>query len=216
VGSTPSNPQTFSGDNLSISGMSGFPALIGVIGNGNNLSGGNVGNDTIWSIGDTVAVTDTTPGNLFGEIGSNDTITAGPGNDTIWTIGNNEVINGGAIGGGSDLIGLIGDNSLIQNEGGNDTVYVSGNNDTIAGGNGNALIEWGGSNHTFLDNASVYNDTVVGFNQAAGDTIKLSGTGHTVASTTTVNGGMDTLITLNDNSTILLKYVNNVNNSFFS
>ena len=50
----------------------------------------------------------------------------------------------------------------------------------------------------------------------AGDTIKISGTGHTVAHTAQVNGGQDTLITLSDNSTILLKHVNSVNNSIFS
>jgi Ca2+-binding RTX toxin-like protein len=206
----------FSGNNLTVSGESGQPAEIGVIGNSDNLSGGNVGNDTIWSIGDTVTVSDTTPGNLFGEIGNNDTVIAGPGNDTIWTIGNNESIVGGAGPSGSDLIGLEGSNSSITGEGGNDTVYVNGNNDTIAGGSGNALIEWSGSNHTLADNAAVYNDTVVGFDQAAGDTIKISGTGHTVAHTAQVNGGQDTLITLSDNSTILLKYVNSVNNSIFS
>ncbi len=191
--------------------MSGSPVSlwIGVIGNGDVLSGGNVGNDTIWSIGDTVSVSDTTPGGLFGAIGNNDTISAGPGGNTIWLNGNNEVINGGS---GNDLIGFTGDNSSISGGAGNDTVYNSGNNDTVTGG-GNSLIEWSGTNHTFLDNTSAFNDTVVGFDHSAGDTIKLTG-GDTVAHTTSVGG--DTLITLSTGSTILLKYVDSVDNSFFS
>ncbi len=215
VGNTPSSPQVFSGDNLLITGDSGFPALIGVIGNNNQLSGGNVGNDTIWSIGSNVVVSDTTPGNLFGEIGDNDTITGGPGGDTIWTIGNNESIAGGV---GNDLFGLLGDNSTIDGGGGNDTVYVSGDHDTVAGGSGNSEVVFGGTNHTLLDNAGVYNDTVVGFEQSAGDRIHLTTdtVADALAHSSQVNGGQDTLITLSDGSTILLKGVAHIDNSFFS
>ncbi len=214
VGNNPSSPQIFNGNNLNVTGDSGFPALIGVIGNQDSLSGGNTGNDTIWSIGDTVSLTDTTANNLFGVIGNNDTLTAGPSGDTLWAIGDNEVVNGGAVGG--DLIGVIGNNSSISGGAGNDTVYASGTGDTVGGGAGSTFIAWSGTNHTLLDNNSVYNDTVVGFDNAAGDTIKISGTGHTVASTASQNGGQDTLITLSDNSTILLKGVTTVNNGFFS
>jgi Ca2+-binding RTX toxin-like protein len=98
---------------------------------------------------------------------------------------------------------------------GNDTVYTSGNNDTVGAGSGNTSITWSGTNHTFTDGPSVYNDTIVGFDNAVGDTIKISGTGHTVTTTATVNG-TDTLVTLSDSSTILLKGVTSAPPGFFS
>ena len=81
-----------------------------------------------------------------------------------------------------------------------------------------------GSNETFVDGAltgsgNTYSDTVVGFNQAAGDRIHLTGTDTTafaIAHTTQVNGGQDTLIALNDASTILLKGVTHIDAGFFS
>jgi hypothetical protein len=74
----------------------------------------------------------------------------------------------------------------------------------------------GGTDQTFADNASntVYSDTIVGFDEAAGDHIHLEG-GHTVASSQLVNG-TDTLIKLSDGSTILLKWVSHVDNSIFN
>jgi Ca2+-binding RTX toxin-like protein len=216
VGNTPSSPQVFSGNNLNISGDSGFPALIGVIGSTDDLSGGSVGNDTMWSIGDTVSLTDTTSNNLFGVIGNNDTLSAGPSGDTVWAIGNNEVVNGGPSGG--DLIGAIGNNNLLSGGTGNDTVYSSGNNDTIGSGLGKTDIAIGGSSNTFADNgAGTYQDTVAGFDNSAGDTIKLSGSDTaSYAVAHAMSSGGDTLVTLNDGSTILLKGIGSVSSGFFS
>ncbi|HEY1798639.1 MAG TPA: calcium-binding protein [Stellaceae bacterium] len=213
VGNTPSSPQVFSGNNLDVSGDSGFPALIGVVGSNNDLSGGSVGTDTVWSIGDSVSVADTTSNNLFGIIGSNDTLSAGAGSDTLWAIGNNDIVNGGA---SNDVIGVSGDNNSVAGGAGNDTVYSSGNNDTVNSGLGKTDVSLGGTNNTFADNGTgTYQDTVTGFDQSAGDRIHLAA-GDTVATTTPENGGVDTLVTLSDGSTILLKGVGHVDSSFFS
>jgi hypothetical protein len=80
------------------------------------------------------------------------------------------------------------------------------------------LIEAAGSPFTFNDSSNLYADTVIGFDQGAGDRIHL--TTDTVwdalANSQLVNGGQDTLITLSDHSTILLKGVNSINSNFFS
>jgi len=70
-----------------------------------------------------------------------------------------------------------------------------------------------------VDSGTSYADTVVGFSQGLGDTIKLTGgdtSAYALAHSTQVNGGADTLITLNDGSTILLKGVSHIDGSFFS
>jgi Ca2+-binding RTX toxin-like protein len=206
----------FTGNNLNVSGDSGFPALIGVFGNNDALSGGTTGNDTIWSDGDTVSLTDTTSNNLFGVIGNNDTLNGGPSGDTLWAIGNHENVTGGALGG--DLIGVVGDNSSMSGGAGNDTVYSSGNNDTVGSGLGKTSVTWSGTDHTFADDGTPsYQDTIVGFNQAAGDTIKLNGpdTASYAVAHQSSSGG-DTLVTLDDGSTILLKGVSSVSAGFFS
>jgi len=130
----------------------------------------------------------------------------------VWASGNGDTITGGS---GNDTIGFFGNNDLINAGSGNSTIYTGGTGDSVAGG-GSALIELGGHPSTFADTSGTYNDTIIGFDQSAGDTIKLSGTGHTVASITHPNNGLDSLITLNDGSTILLKWVSQVENSFFS
>jgi len=76
-----------------------------------------------------------------------------------------------------------------------------------------------GSFTTFVDGPNTYSDTISGFSQNAGDTIHLTG-GNTssfaVANATPQNGGADTLITLNDGSTILLKGISHIDQSFFN
>jgi hypothetical protein len=58
----------------------------------------------------------------------------------------------------------------------------------------------------------------VGFDQAAGDRIHLTTDSVTnaLAHSTSVNGGLDTLITLSNSSTILLKFVSHMGGSFYS
>jgi hypothetical protein len=87
-----------------------------------------------------------------------------------------------------------------------------------ATGSGDELIDFTGSNETFLDSPGVYNDTIVGFSQAQGDRIHLTTDTVTDALThaTLVDGGQDTMITLADTSTITLKGVTHVDSTYFS
>jgi hypothetical protein len=79
-----------------------------------------------------------------------------------------------------------------------------------------ASITLAGTSMTCADGSHTHADTVNGFSEAAGETIKLSAAGHTVASSRQINGGADTLITLSSGSTILLKGVSHIDNSLFS
>ena len=94
----------------------------------------------------------------------------------------------------------------------------SGSNDTIAAGSGNNLIYMSGANQTLLDASGNYNDTVVGFDEGSGDRIQLTTdtVADALAHSAQINGGQDTLITLADSSTILLKGIAHIDNSFFS
>jgi hypothetical protein len=89
---------------------------------------------------------------------------------------------------------------------------------TGAAANASTLVYTGETNQTFVDTAAIYNDTVIGFSDAAGDRIHL--TTDTVrdalAHSTQVNGGADTLISLSDSSTILLKGITHIDSGFFA
>jgi hypothetical protein len=86
----------------------------------------------------------------------------------------------------------------------------------VSAGSGAAVINFlSAANELFIASGAVYSDTIIGFAQANGDRIHLAA-GDTVASSTLVNGGQDTLITLSNSSTILLKGVANLDPSFFS
>lgn len=151
---------------------------------------------------------------------NNDVLSAGTGGaDTIDATGNNNTISGGtapSAAGGS--IASFGNNDVI-NLGRSGTVLVGGSQDTInAGANSSGdfdTISFASGTQQFVDNGQVFVDTVTGFNEAAGDRIHLAPR-DTVSSTALVNGGHDTLITLSDASTILLKGVTNVTHSFFT
>jgi len=146
-----------------------------------------------------------------------DTITAGSGSDTINVSASFDTIDGGT--GPTEIIAVVGASDFINLGTGSDTVAVSGSADTVtagaAAGSNQGLVTFSGSNMTFVDGGAQFADTVVGFDQAAGDRIHLTN-GDTVATSTQVNGGQDTLITLSDNSTILLKGITHVDGSFFS
>jgi hypothetical protein len=101
------------------------------------------------------------------------------------------------------------------------TVYAFGSSDVINSGGGGAMTAqpYGATNATFVDQPTVYADTIIGFNNAAGDTIHLTGSdtsAYALAHTSPANGGQDTQIQLNDGSTILLKGVTSVTSGFFS
>jgi Ca2+-binding RTX toxin-like protein len=199
---------------------SGGPDTISVYGNFDSVSGGN-GNDTIGVTGLNDTVTVGSGNDLINVTNSSDVINAGSGSDTITTLASFDTINGGS---GNDSISVTGTFDVINTGTGSDTVNVTGSNDTVmsgasAGAGQNALINLTGGNMTIVDGPNTYSDTVVGFDQAAGDTIHLTGTDtsvYAVANQTPENGGQDTLITLNDGSTILLKGVSHIDSTFFS
>jgi hypothetical protein len=68
------------------------------------------------------------------------------------------------------------------------------------------------------DGPVVFHDTVIGFSQSQGDSIHLTAdtAADALAHSTQVNQGADTLISLANGSTILLKGVGSIGASFFS
>lgn len=205
--------------------------VLNLYGNGDVAQGG--GPDTISLYGNG-EIANGSGNDQIGAYGLADTVNPGSGNDLI-TLGNTaEFVNGGTgsdtitgfgdwdtvdVGSGHDTVSLTGQYNQVNAGTGSDTISVSGSYDTVtsgatAGSGANATITLNGTNMTLFDGASTYADTVVGFSHAVGDTINLSDSGHTVASSGLVNGNQDTLITLNDGSTILLKGVTNVNGIF--
>jgi Ca2+-binding RTX toxin-like protein len=171
------------------------------------------GSDTISVFGDANAITGSGGPSVLTVVGTNDTVVGGSGNAVISVTGDGAMVTGGSA---PDTINVFGNNGAITGGSGPDTINVFGAGDSVTAGSGNDSIGvFGSTSFTFVDRANIYADTVVGFDQAAGDRIHLTGT-DTVATTTLVNGGTDTLITLSDNSTILLKGITHVDNSFFS
>jgi hypothetical protein len=154
------------------------------------------------------------------------------GTDTIFSAAGDTILGGA---GNANIIGAAGDNISLGSSTGNDTVNAiaghegvtlggghsilfGGASDTITAGAGPADIILSGGNETFNDTASVYHDTLTGFSQPGGDRIHLTTdtVANALAHSTLVNGGTDTLITLSDTSTILLKGITTLNATFFS
>jgi Ca2+-binding RTX toxin-like protein len=195
------------------------PDTINVFGNSDSVTGGT-GNDTIFVGGTGDTVTAGSGNNLIDVSGAGDLITGGGGSDTINAFANFDTVNAGA---GTESITGAGASDLIRLGAGSDTVNVTGASDTvtsgISAGSNQGVINLFGTGTTLTDRANNYADTVVGFDQAGGDRIHLTGTdtvAFAVANSTQVNSGADTLITLNDGSTILLKGVTHIDGSFFS
>ncbi|HEX3881185.1 MAG TPA: Ig-like domain-containing protein [Stellaceae bacterium] len=188
--------------------------FLGATGNGNNVDAGD-GQDIVFGIGDN----DT----LFGGNGDDDLYLqgadgladGGAGNDTIWGFGNSDTISGGL---GDDTIGFSGGSSLIDGGTGNNTIFLSGSSDTVTGGGGNNTIYLGGADTDLTDGPAVFNDTVVGFSQATGDRIHLTSdtTANALLHSSHINGGLDTQINLSNGSAIVLKFVAQVDISFFN
>jgi hypothetical protein len=151
--------------------------------------------------------------------GNDDTIYGDSGADTISVSGLYDSVIGGS---GSEAITAIGANDLIYTGTGADTINVTGIGDTVEAGTQGfttaAIVNLTGANTTFVDGPGIYSDTVVGFEESSGDTIRLTGSdtfSYAVAHATSQNGGRDTLIMLNDGSTILLKSVSQIESGFF-
>jgi RTX calcium-binding nonapeptide repeat (4 copies) len=227
-----------SGDTLSAYGnaetVTGSSAgtVLNLFGTGDVAQGGG-GPDTISLYGN-AEIADGVGNEQISVYGLADTVNPGGGNDLI-TLGNTaEFVNAGTgadtitgfgewdtvdVGSGHDTVSITGQYNQVDAGSGSDTINVAGSYDTVtsgatAGTGANATITLNGTNMTLVDGASTYADTVVGFEHAVGDTINLSDSGHTVASSGLVNGNQDTLITLNDGSTILLKGVTSTTGIF--
>jgi Ca2+-binding RTX toxin-like protein len=207
----------------------GNNTLFALSGNNDTVTGGT-GNNFVFfqGSGNTYGPTGATGaiGNdtIIANAGSTgDTINAGSGNDLIYSFGQSNKIVGGS---GNDTIGIFADSNTLVGGSGPETVFLDGNSNTVVFGSGSESIYAFGSNDTFVDNSTTppYNDTIVGFDNSAGDKIDLTTntgtTGDTYVNTviTSANGGFDTQITLQDGSTILLKNVNmaSVGPGFFS
>jgi len=123
---------------------------------------------------------------------------------------------------GDDTIRVQGDHNLVKPGDGLSQVSIGGSGDTVDAGAHTflslATITVGGSKFQFNDGAQTYFDTVVGFNKNEGDRIHLTSESPSdaIAHSKQVNHGQDTLITLNDGSSILLKGVTHIDHGFFN
>lgn len=190
-------------------------------GTGNTFTGGS-GNDTViantGSTGD--SITAGSGSDLIDSFDQHNTIVGGSGSDTVNVFANNNAFTGGS---GPDTVLVVGTGNTVVGGSGNDTITVVGNTNTISGGAGSDSVSMYGSSDVFLDTNQAYNDTIVGFASGT-NTINLTTnagtTGDTYANSviTSVNSGADTLVTLHDGSTILLKGINSgsVGSGFFS
>lgn len=203
------------------------------------------GNDTIDALGVKEEIAGGASGatlNLFGSVdvavggsgpdtinvhGGANSVIGGSGSDTINVFASTSTLPGGSGGdvitggSGADLINVSSSAPSRINQGtGSDTINVFGNADTVTAGlnsgTNQGLVTFSGTNMTLADGGNKFADTVVGFDQSAGDRIHLTTdtVADAVAHSTQVSG--DTLITLSDGSTILLKGITHINSSFFS
>ena len=202
-----------------------------------DLINGGYGNDTIRVYGDHDTVQAGSGNenvNLYGDhdvlrkgtgnetvaaYGSHDKVHAGDGNAVISSFGEHNTISGGA---GDDMIRVSGDDNFVKAGTGFGQISILGDHDTVEAGRhvgfNSAGITVTGSNFTFVDGPQVYSDTIVGFSEHAGDSIHLTTESphDAIADSRQINSGHDTLITLDDGSTILLKGVSHIDKGFFS
>jgi len=150
--------------------------------------------------------------NVFG---SSNAIIGSTGSDNVAIFGSNNLFYDR---GGDDTVAVYGSGNNIVGGSGNDTITLYGSSNVVSSGGGNELINFVGGGDKLLDDDSHFADTVVGFVEGS-DQIQLSGgdtAASAVASQQQVNSGQDTLITLSDGSTILLKGIAHVDQGFFS
>jgi hypothetical protein len=209
---------------------------IGIFGNHDTVNAG-FGNEQIYVFGSTDQVIGGTGNDTVDLFGSGDDFSGGLGNETINAFGSSDSISDGmgdasinvlgdantvSGGFGDDAINVIGNDNLIVPGTGIADINVVGTGDTVDAGNhafiSEAQITVAGSDFQFNDGSQPYFDTIVGFDQAAGDRIHLTteSVHDALANSKQVNGGHDTLISLNDGSTILLKGVSHIDSGFFN
>jgi Ca2+-binding RTX toxin-like protein len=184
------------------------------------ITDNGAGNDTLSVFGSGETVIGGASGVTVNLFAAGETAQGGSGPDTINAFGNSDSVTGGT---GSDTINAFGSFDTVNAGAGSDTINVFGAGDTVTSGastgSNQSAINLFGAPATLADGPHQYSDTVVGFDQAGGDRIHLTGTdtaAFAVANSTQVNAGADTLITLNDGSTILLKGVAHIDSTFFS
>ncbi|HTZ36916.1 MAG TPA: NF038122 family metalloprotease [Stellaceae bacterium] len=116
--------------------------------------------------------------------------------------------------GSSDRIGIVAGTAKVELHGDDDTVAAG-----FQPGDGAARINLTGSSGDVIAlGGGAFADTVVGFDQAAGDRIRLTTDSvHQVVahSSWLVHGGQDAEIALSDGSTLILKGVTDLTGSFF-
>lgn len=200
------------GDNDTINTGEGNDLLV-LTGNNGVLDAGD-GNDTLVAIGNNDTLIAGVGTSFLTAVGTGNLLTAGDGNDTVFANGNNNTIQGGT---GDQMLFLDGTGGTVQTGFGNDTVFALYGDDTVTG-NGNNTIYLGGGGNTVVDASGRYHDTITGFSQVGGDRIHLTTdtVSDALASATSANFGLDTVITLSDGSTITLKYVNHIDAGFFA
>jgi Ca2+-binding RTX toxin-like protein len=205
---------------------------------GDSLTGSN-NNDTLSLNGDYSA------GLTFGasQLTSVETITLAAGHSYNLTTNDGNVASGATLTvdasalGATDTLDFNGsaetDGSFIIDDGGsNGSIITSRHGDTVTflGGDGNSVtaghdaganidsFDFGSStNTTMIDGPNVYDVTIDNFSQSAGDSIHLTGSdteSYAIAHQTEAGG--NTVITLNDGSTIHLIGVGSVDATFFS
>lgn len=189
-----------------------------VLGSNDRITGGT-GNDTVDIFGNNDDFAGGTGNTTVLVFGSNDSVGSGTGNAAVDVLGDGNTVTGGI---GNDTINVLGNNDLVAPGAGISTVFIAGKNDTVDAGNRTAIsvaqVTVGGTNFRFNDGPDQYLDTIVGFSQGAGDRIHLTteSVHDALANSKQVNHGQDTLITLKDGSTILLKGISHIDQGFFN
>jgi hypothetical protein len=224
------------GDHDSVNGGTGNDT-INIYGRHDTVTAGS-GNKAVSVSGDHDQVTAGT-GNVSIDLsGDHDAVSGGIGNETVNVHGSHDSVDGGSgnavmrsfgdrntIGGsqGNDTILVFGDHSQVDAGDGLSDIRIAGGHDTVEAGsqrgaNLASLTVVGAAHFRFNDGPHTYHDSVVGFDQAAGDRIHLTtdSVSDALAHSKQVNGGHDTLITLQDGSTILLKGVSHIDHGFFN
>jgi Ca2+-binding RTX toxin-like protein len=210
LGSAPDTVNAFPINELVTFG-SGNATVYGGVG---DTIGTSAGTAVVLNAGNSPITVTQTNGAVLINSGAGDTLTGGAAAAQFIGAVNNVI----TLGSGPDTVNATAGSQTVTLGSGNGTVY-GGAGDTVGAGTGTGFINLlSAANALLLDQTGVYADTIANFSQPNGDRIHLTTdtVSNALAHSQQVNGGADTLITLSDNSTILLKGVSGINSSFFS
>jgi Ca2+-binding RTX toxin-like protein len=180
-----------------VQGGDGADTLAGAASTSSHIFGG-AGDDLITS----AAASDTINGNT-----GNDTVHGGSGHDVISGGKDNDALFGDS--GGSLINGNLGDDTLfggtadstLRGGAGNDVIVGGVGNDQIWGDKGSDLVKGGAGADTFHTFAGAGITTVLDFNQAGGDRVRIDDGAHF----TTVQVGADVVVDLGNGSEMVLQ-----------